>query len=99
MKEMQTEESEARQGAEKQLAQARELVASVEEKSVQADIKLSQVQVVRAEAGRKVQEAEHRLKEVEAREVALRRERHGLMAEYVIMLSILKLKFYTIILI
>jgi hypothetical protein len=93
LKEMQTEESEARQAAEKQLAQARELVASVEEKSVQADIKLAQVQVVRAEAGRKVQEAEHRLQEVEAREVALRRERHGLMAEYVMMLSILKLNF------
>jgi septal ring factor EnvC (AmiA/AmiB activator) len=93
LKEMQTEESEARQAAEKQLAQAQELVASVEEKSVQADIKLAQVQVVRAEAGRKVQEAEHRLQEVEAREVALRRERHGLMAEYVMMLSILKLNF------
>jgi len=82
LKETQVEESEVRQAADKQLAQARELVASIEERSVQADLKLAQVQVVRADANRKLQESEHRLQEVEAREVALRRERHGLMAEY-----------------
>jgi len=83
LKETQVEESEVRQAADKQLAQARELVASIEERSVQADLKLAQVQVVRADANRKLQESEHRLQEVEAREVALRRERHSLMAEYV----------------
>ena len=39
--------------------------------------------VVRADANRKLQESERCLQEVEAREVALRRERHSLMAEYV----------------
>lgn len=83
LKEFQTDESEVRQAADKQLAQARELVASIEERSVQADLKLAQVQVLRADANRKLQESELRLQEVEAREVALRRERHSLMAEYV----------------
>jgi septal ring factor EnvC (AmiA/AmiB activator) len=83
LKEVQADESEVRQAADKQLAQARELVASIEERSVQADLKLAQVQVVRADANRKLQESERCLQEVEAREVALRRERHSLMAEYV----------------
>lgn len=83
MKEIQADESEVRQAADKQLAQARELVASIEERSIQADLKLAQVQVVRADANRKLQESEHRLQEVEAREVALRLERHSLIAEYV----------------
>ena len=83
LKEIQADENDVRQAADKQLAQARELVASVEERSVQADLKLAQVQVVRADANRKLQDAEHRLQELEQREVALRRERHSLMSEYV----------------
>lgn len=91
LKEIQVDESEVRQAADKQLAQARELVASIEERSVQADLKLAQVQVVRADANRKLQEAEHKLQELEAREVALRRERHSLMAEYVALTFIFQL--------
>lgn len=88
-----------KQAAEKQLAQARVMVASIEEKSFQVDTKLAQVQVVRAEASRKLQDSEHRLQEVEAREDALRRERHSLMAEYVhelLSISLLDIPFFRI---
>ncbi len=69
LKEMQAEESAVKQAAEKQLALAKEMAAEIDQKSLQADVKLSQAQV---------------LHEIEAREDALRRERHSIFAEYVL---------------
>jgi len=84
LKEMQAEESAVKQAAERQLALAKEMAAEIDQKSLQADVKLSQAQVLHAEASRKLTESEHRLHEIEAREDALRRERHSIFAEYVL---------------
>jgi hypothetical protein len=84
LKEMQAEESAVKQAAEKQLVLAKEMAAEIDQKSLQADVKLSQAQVLHAEASRKLTESEHRLHEIEAREDALRRERHSIFAEYVL---------------
>jgi septal ring factor EnvC (AmiA/AmiB activator) len=82
LKEMQTEGLEV-ETAERQLSQAKEMLASVEEKSSQVDIQLAKVQGEHTQANYKLVESQLQLQEVEAREDALRREHCSLMSEYV----------------
>jgi capsule polysaccharide export protein KpsE/RkpR len=78
---MQAEVAEVKQAADKQVEDAKELVASVDDKLRKADAKLFEVQAVQAEASRIRADSARKIQEVEAREDALGRERQGLSAE------------------
>ncbi|KAL4195715.1 hypothetical protein AMTRI_Chr04g179690 [Amborella trichopoda] len=79
--EMRTEFAEIKFTADKKLAEARSLVASIEEKSLEAEAKLRSADAQLAEASRKSSNLERQLQEIETRESVLRRERQSLKAE------------------
>ncbi len=83
LKEMETEGLEVKETAERQLSQAKGMLASVEEKSSQVDIQLAKVQGEHTQANCKLAESQLQLQEVEAREDALCCECCSLMSEYV----------------
>ncbi|KAI3901059.1 hypothetical protein MKW92_028943 [Papaver armeniacum] len=81
LREMRAESAETKYNAELKMTEAHDLVASLDEKSLQVEAKLHSADAKLAEADRKSSEIERKLKELEAREIKLRSERKSLNAE------------------
>lgn len=79
---MRSEIAEIKFTADSKLAEANALVTSIEEKSLEVDVKLRAADAKLAEVSRKSSEIERKSKEVESRESALRMERLSFIAEY-----------------
>lgn len=80
--EIRTENAEIKFTADSKLAEAKALVASIEEKSLELEAKLRTADAKLAEVSRKNSEIESKLKDLEARESALRRDRSSFSSEY-----------------
>ncbi|XP_031279264.1 protein CROWDED NUCLEI 1 [Pistacia vera] len=81
LRDMRSEIAEIKFTADSKLAEANALVTSIEEKSLEVDVKLRAADAKLAEVSRKSSEIERKSKEVESRESALRMERLSFIAE------------------
>lgn len=79
---MRSENAEIKFTADSKLAEANALVTSIEEKSLEVEVKLRAADAKLAEVSRKSSEIERKSQEVESRENALRMERLSFIAEY-----------------
>ncbi|KAJ0043912.1 hypothetical protein Pint_18833 [Pistacia integerrima] len=81
LRDMRSEIAEIKFTADSKLAEANALVTSIEEKSLEVDVKLRAADAKLAEVSRKSSEIERKSKEVESRESALRMEHLSFIAE------------------
>lgn len=82
LREMRSENAEIKFTADSKLAEATALVTSIEEKSLEVEVKLRAADAKLAEMSRKSSEIERKSQDLEAREAALRRDRLSFISEY-----------------
>lgn len=83
LRDIRSELAETKFTADSKLLEANFLIASVEEKSLEVEVKLHAADARLAEVSRKSSEIERKSQELVSRENALRRERLSFIAEYV----------------
>ncbi|KAH7532875.1 hypothetical protein FEM48_Zijuj04G0069000 [Ziziphus jujuba var. spinosa] len=81
LRDIRSENAQIKYTADSKLAEAKALVSSVEERSLDLDAKLRATDAKLAEVSRKSSEIERKSQDLEARESALRRERLSFIAE------------------
>lgn len=80
---MRSQYAETKYVADSKLDEAKALATSVEENSLQVELKLRAADAKTAEVSRKSSDVERKLRDIEAQENALRRERSSFNTEYV----------------
>lgn len=83
LREMRSQYAETKYVADSKLDEAKALATSVEENSLQVELRLRAADAKTAEVSRKSSDIERKLRDIEAQENALRRERSSFNAEYV----------------
>lgn len=82
LREIRAENAEIKYTADSKLAEANALVTSVEEKSLDLEVKLRAADAKLAEVSRKSSEIERKSQDLETRESAVRRDRLSFVEEY-----------------